>query len=119
MLCCPQTGASMVEEDDAFVSPTARQVRFPIEEGIVRAFLPHEKITGDVTTGMKAFYEENPFPNYDDLESVGTLIEKSLARGFPEMLNRSIPPHARVLEVGCGTGQLGNFLSIAQRQVLS
>ena len=48
-------------------------------------------------------------PNYDDLDDVGSLIEKSLARGFPEMLNRSIPPNATVLEVGCGTGQLGKF----------
>jgi len=53
------------------------------------------------------------------METVGSLIEKSLDRGFPEMLNRSIGPHARVLEVGCGTGQLGNFLSIAGRRVLS
>jgi len=35
------------------------------------------------------------------------------------MLNRTIGPHDTVLEVGCGTGQLGNFLSIIGRRVLS
>jgi SAM-dependent methyltransferase len=76
-------------------------------------------VNGDVTETIRRFYEEHPFPDYDDTEDVGSLIEKSLARGFPEMLNRSIAPHATVLEVGCGTGQLGNFLSIAARRVLS
>ena len=67
-----------------------------------------------MTEIIRGFYEAHPFPDYDETEDVGSLIEKSLARGFPEMLNRSIPPHATVLEVGCGTGQLGNFLSIAR-----
>ena len=104
---------------DAYVSCGDPSVRFPVEEGIVRAFLAHEARAGDVTVVMQQFYSANPFPNYDEMESVGSLIEKSLARGFPEMLNRSIPPHATVLEAGCGTGQLGNFLSIAGRRVLS
>jgi SAM-dependent methyltransferase len=103
----------------AYVSEGDPNVVFPIEEGIVRAFVPHEPAAGDVTETIKAFYEENPFPNYEGTEDVGSLIEKSVARGFPEMLNRSIPPNATVLEVGSGTGQLGNFLSIAGRRVLS
>lgn len=109
-------GAS--SHEDGFVSETLL-AQFPSEEGILAAFLPHEASAGDVTETMRAFYEDAPFPNYDGLETVGSLIEKSVARGFPEMLNRSIPPHASVLEVGCGTGQLGNFLSIANRKVLS
>lgn len=104
---------------DAYVSPTDARIRFPIDEGILRAFLPDDGDRALVADEIKAFYEENPFPNYDEMETVGSLIEKSLARGFPEMLNQSIPPHTTVLEVGCGTGQLGNFLSIAQRRVLS
>jgi len=35
------------------------------------------------------------------------------------MLNRSIPLNASILEVGCGTGQLGNFLSIPGRRIVS
>jgi 2-polyprenyl-3-methyl-5-hydroxy-6-metoxy-1,4-benzoquinol methylase len=119
LLACPTTGAALSFVGDAYVSPTDPRVRFPIEEGIIRAFLPHDGFDADVTQAIQAFYEQTPFPDYDEMETVGSLIEKSLSRGFPEMLNRSIPPHARVLEVGCGTGQLGNFLGIAQRDVLS
>ncbi|HYC64338.1 MAG TPA: class I SAM-dependent methyltransferase [Reyranellaceae bacterium] len=118
LLRCPATGQPMRRDGDAYVS-TAADVRFPIDNGILRAFLAHDKRADDVSTVMEEFYSAHPFPNYDEMETVGSLIEKSLARGFPEMLNRSIGPHARVLEVGCGTGQLGNFLAIAGRQVLS
>jgi 2-polyprenyl-3-methyl-5-hydroxy-6-metoxy-1,4-benzoquinol methylase len=105
--------------DNAYVSEGDPTVRFPIEGGILRAFVQHDARSGDVTVAMQDFYNRNPFPNYDEMESIGSLVEKSLARGFPELLNRAIAPHARVLEVGCGTGQLGNFLSIAGRFVLS
>jgi SAM-dependent methyltransferase len=103
----------------AYVSEGDPSVAFPIEDGIVRAFVPHQPQPGDVTETIKAFYEENPFPNYEGTEDLGSLIERSVARGFPEMLNRSIRPNTTLLEVGAGTGQLGNFLSIANRRVLS
>lgn len=119
LLLCPVSGRPMRLVGDAYRSPADPEIRFTIEEGIVRAFLPDDGDRALVADEMKAFYEENPFPNYDELETVGSLIEKSLARGFPEMLNACIPLGARVLEVGCGTGQLGNFLSIAGRRVLS
>jgi ubiquinone/menaquinone biosynthesis C-methylase UbiE len=37
---------------------------------------------------------------------------------FARLLSEQIPYNSRVLEVGCGTGQLTNFLSIAHRSVL-
>jgi len=119
VLRCPATGAAMRFAEGAYVSEADPAIRFPIEDGIVRAFVQHDARSGDVTVTMQDFYSRNPFPNYDEMESLGSLIEKSLARGFPELLNRAIAPHASVLEVGCGTGQLGNFLSVANRFVLS
>lgn len=118
-LKCPATGRSMRLVEGAYVTDGNGTIRFPIEQGIMRAFLQHNARSSDVTVTMQDFYNRNPFPNYDEMETVGSLIEKSLARGFPELLNRAISPHARVLEVGCGTGQLGNFLSIASRFVLA
>lgn len=119
LLKCPNTGSAMRLDDGAYVSVEDSAVRFPIEEGIVRAVVLDGISPHDVTETVKSFYEEYPFPDYEDMETMGSLIQKSRSRGFPEMLNRSIPPHATVLEAGCGTGQLGNFLSIAGRRVLS
>ncbi len=119
LLVCPQTGLDMREVKSGFQSTGDKRVFFPIEDGILKAFVADTSNKNDIATEIKSFYEETPFPDYDDVESVGSLISKSRARGFPEMLNRSIPPNARVLEVGCGTGQLGSFLSIAGRQILS
>jgi SAM-dependent methyltransferase len=120
LLRCPLTGQPFHRVADAYVSEGVPALRFPVEEdGIVQAFMPDPVATAEVTERMQAFYEAHPFPNYDGMEDIGSLIEKSVERRFPEMLNRSIPPNATVLEVGCGTGQLGNFLSIASRRVLS
>jgi carbamoyltransferase len=93
---------------------------FPITDGIPQLFWPHDKIndTSDVTEMVKAFYEETPFPNYDDHDSVRSLIEKSRRGAYARRLNETIPYNARVLEVGCGTGQLTNFLGISCRQVI-
>jgi SAM-dependent methyltransferase len=67
---------------------------------------------------VKQFYEQTPFPNYDDLDNQRALIEKARAGLFARLLNEQIPYPARVVEVGCGTGQLTNFLAIAHRSVL-
>jgi SAM-dependent methyltransferase len=119
LLECPHTGAAVRWSAGAYVSEGDPSLVFPVEEGIVRAYVPHEPIAGDVTDVIRRFYEAHPFPDYEETDGIGSLIEKSVARGFPELLNRSIPPRATVLEVGCGTGQLGNFLSIAARRLLS
>jgi SAM-dependent methyltransferase len=66
---------------------------------------------------MKAFYEETPFPNYDEFDSVGSLIQKARQGMFAKVLDDQVPPGSSVIECGCGTGQLSNFLSIANRTV--
>jgi SAM-dependent methyltransferase len=46
------------------------------------------------------------------------LIEKSRSGIYGRALDHSIPYNSSVLEVGCGTGQLTNFLGISCRQVI-
>ncbi len=93
---------------------------FSTEEGIARFYWPHEGVndSGDVTRQVQAFYEENPFPNYDDHDSVRSLVDKSRRSGYARWLDDAIPAGSDVLEVGCGTGQLSNFLGIACRRVI-
>jgi carbamoyltransferase len=93
---------------------------FPVSDGVPQLFWPHEGIdaASDVTEVVKAFYEDAPFPNYDEHDSVRTLIEKSRKGLYARRLDETIPHNGTVLEVGCGTGQLTNFLGIGFRQVV-
>ncbi len=114
--CCE---SELREEADDWVCRRCGH-RFPVTDGIARFFWPHEELgrRGDVTEIVQAFYEEHPFPDYDDHDSVRSLIEKSRAGGYARLLEASIPFNSDVLEVGCGTGQLTNFLSVSLRQVI-
>jgi SAM-dependent methyltransferase/uncharacterized protein YbaR (Trm112 family) len=67
---------------------------------------------------IRDFYEENPFPDYDGFEDVATLLERAGEGVFARLLDEQIPFGSRVLECGCGTGQLSNFLGIAHRTVI-
>jgi len=93
--------------------------RYQIEDGIPLLFWPNEWNSSkkDVTDIAKSFYEKTPFPNYEDLESMGDLINKAKQSIFMYLLNEQVPFNIRVLEVGCGTGQLTNFLNSASRIV--
>ena len=89
-------------------------------DGIWTMFWPHEKIDdpSDVTERVKAFYETTPFPNYDDHDSIRSLIEKARQGAYAQAIDRSIPYNSTVLEVGCGTGQLSNYLGVSWRRVV-
>jgi SAM-dependent methyltransferase len=86
---------------------------FAWDEGIPRLFWPTERTDGrDVTAVVQTFYEETPFPNYDDLDTPDRLQAKAEQGLFARLLNEQIPHGATVLECGCGTGQLSNYLGL-------
>jgi carbamoyltransferase len=116
----PTTGEPLVMTREGATNPKTGKV-YPVEEGIPRLFVPTDWSEGDrrdVTDIVKQFYEKTPFPNYDDLDNIRALLEKARAGLFARLLNEQIPYDARVVEIGCGTGQLTNFLSIAHRTVI-
>ncbi len=120
VLCCPcGSGSGLERVDESFVGAHCGH-RFPITDGIPQLFWPHDRKAepGDVTDQVKAFYEETPFPNYDDHDSVRSLIEKARQGHYARTLDEAIPYNSSVLEVGCGTGQLSNFLGISCRRVI-
>ncbi|MDH3691942.1 MAG: class I SAM-dependent methyltransferase [Gammaproteobacteria bacterium] len=119
IMVCPNCGNQLSSNSDLFTCKTCDHT-FEISENIPRMFVPNnfEFSRKDVTEDIKAFYEETPFPNYDDLETTSDLVEKARGGVFIHMLDQQLPPSTVVLECGCGTGQLTNFLSIANRSVI-
>ncbi len=119
LICCPQCGGEL-ERDGAGYRCRSCAASYAEREGIGSFFVPNDpKDFGkDVTDQMKAFYEANPFPDYDDFDNAASLVDKARASLFAKLLDEQIPFGARVIECGCGTGQLTNFLSVATRTVV-
>jgi SAM-dependent methyltransferase len=115
VLACPITGEPLVASSGEFVGGGRR---YAINHGIPNLFVPVDPVTSerDVTEMVKAFYEKTPFPNYDDLDSRDTLIAKARRSLFAAALDAQLPDDAVVLEAGCGTGQLTNFLGLSWRR---
>ncbi len=118
VFCCPICNGDL-EMSSRNVYCKSCQYHFQMENDIPLLFVPNEwdSSKGDVTETVKCFYEKTPFPNYESLESVGDLIQKAQKGVYSRLLNEQIPFNVRVLEVGCGTGQLTNFLGVAHRYV--
>lgn len=119
IFCCPRCGGDLLVRDGCIRCSRCGRA-YPSQDGIPTLFSPNEwdPAKADVTETMRAFYEENPFPNYDDFDSVSSLIDKARKGLFARLLDEQIPYGARVLECGCGTGQLTNFLAVANRTVI-
>jgi SAM-dependent methyltransferase len=117
VLQCPVTGAPLVADRDGW-STAGGDRHYPVEDGIPRLFAPLDPGVSDrdVTDMVKAFYEETPFPDYDDIESRESLIARARQGLFAAALDEQLPDRAIVLEAGCGTGQLTNFLGLSWRR---
>lgn len=72
-----------------------------------------------LTSIQSDFYNDVKFPNYDDIDSFGTLLDKSSKSVFVKKLDDEIPYYSNVLEAGCGTGQLSIALSRYGRKIHS
>jgi 2-polyprenyl-3-methyl-5-hydroxy-6-metoxy-1,4-benzoquinol methylase len=110
---CPLCNKSIEIDYDSFICVSCGR-RLEFNDEILQSFYPHKHLDNkvDVTEIVKAFYEKTPFPNYQDLDSKEGLIRKAEKGLFANLLNQQIPYHTRILEVGCGTGQLSNYLGI-------
>src|SRR3954447_11227732 len=115
--CCPRCLGSLRRNETSLRCLQCSQ-DYPVSDGIPQLFVPNDWAGDklDVTDLVKAFYEETPFPNYDDLDSRESLRTKAKLSVFARLLDEQIPPDARVFEAGCGTGQLTSFLGMNWRR---
>lgn len=76
------------------------------------------KSVAEVATKVRAFYENCSFPGYEDAETLMDLCEKARKGIYARVLEEQLPLGVKVLDAGCGTGQLAIFLSALHRRVV-
>ena len=70
------------------------------------------------TNAVRRFYERAPFPGYPPRESLEALYMRAERSVFARLVHEAIPGDARIVEVGCGTGQMSLYLARADRIVV-
>ncbi len=104
-------------DGDSVVSESG--IRYPVIDGIPRLLTPTKTVEEEkIRQKMQAFYEQFTFPGYDGIDSPGVLMDKAKHSNFGVWLDRAIAPRATVLEVGCGTGQMTNFLGLCTSRTM-
>jgi SAM-dependent methyltransferase len=74
--------------------------------------------TDDVGRRVRAFYEGCSFPGYEDVDTPQALADRAGRGVYARLVDEQLPLGARVLDAGCGTGQLTLFLSMLGRRVV-
>jgi SAM-dependent methyltransferase len=70
------------------------------------------------TETVRRFYSEAPFPSYGARDTLATLRLRAERSPLARLLDEAIPDDARVLDLGCGTGQMTIFLANGKRLVV-
>ncbi len=111
------SGSRLDEVDDGLKCRETGTV-YPFLRGVPSLYQPSEGEGVDVTTRVRSFYEENPFPSYEGLEEYGELVAKGNRNPFSVQLLEAIGFNKLVLECGCGTGQLSQYLQLNNNHAL-
>jgi SAM-dependent methyltransferase len=110
LLACPACEKALAPD----WSCRACVVRYEAPDGI-----PNLRLGGDSTTDqVRHFYEQTPFPGYPPRDSLSSLRARAERSEFARLLDQAIPGDARILEIGCGTGQMSLYLARADRMVI-
>src|SRR5207244_11767515 len=73
---------------------------------------------GPRTEIVRQFYERTPFPGYPPHDSLHALRARAERNAFARLIDRAIAGDARVVDVGCGTGQMCLYLARADRVIV-
>jgi SAM-dependent methyltransferase len=110
LLACPACAGTLAAD----WSCLACGARFDAPDGI-----PNLRLPGDARTdAVRRFYDRAPFPGYASRESLQALHARAERSVFARLLNQAIAGDARIIEVGCGTGQMCLYLARADRVIV-
>ena len=78
------------------------------------------KIENNITKNVTSFYNIKPFPNYDESDNKATILNKGNKNYLAKQFKDFVGFKKKVLEAGCGTGQLSMYFSIGtNNQIVS
>jgi SAM-dependent methyltransferase len=110
LLACPACEGALGED----WSCERCRARYDAPEGI-----PNLRLQGDPRVdAVRRFYERAPFPGYPPRDSLTWLRARAERSEFARLLDGAIPRDARILEIGCGTGQMSLYLARGDRVVI-
>jgi SAM-dependent methyltransferase len=75
-------------------------------------------VTSERVHAVRRFYERAPFPGYPAHFTLAALQARAERNAFVALLDRAIPGDARVVDIGCGTGQMALYLAHGDRFVV-
>jgi SAM-dependent methyltransferase len=110
LLACPQCGGVLLAD----WSCAGCAAGFEAPGGV-----PNLRASASARTeAVRAFYGHAPFPGYRERETIASLRARAERSDFARLLDLAIPGDARIVEVGCGTGQMSLYLARAERLVI-
>ena len=110
LLCCPVCRGDFAS--DLSCRKCFKQYEAP--RGI-----PNLRLTSDsCTETVRSFYEQAPFPGYPPGASLSWLRARAERSEFARLLDQAIPADARLLDLGCGTGQMSLYMAHGGRVVI-
>ena len=110
LLACPSCGGSLTSD----WSCRDCGLYYDAPDGI-----PNLRLPGDTRTEVvRHFYDRAPFPDYPAGATLSWLRARAERSEFARLIDRAIPGDARVVEIGCGTGQMSLYLARADRVVI-
>lgn len=110
LLACPACGGDLTERWHCVRCDR----QYLVEDDIPNLRLP----SAPRVDAVRKFYEAAPFPGYPPNDSLNWLRARAEQSRFARLLDQAIPCDARIVEIGCGTGQMSLFLARAGRIVV-
>jgi SAM-dependent methyltransferase len=110
LIACPACAGALTAE----LTCRGCGARYQAPSDIIDLRLPSDSRTDTV----RSFYEVAPFPGYPPRDSLTALRARAERSEFARLLDQAIPGDARIVEIGCGTGQMSLYLARADRVVI-